>query len=266
MLDEENIDDSELLLEDVAEDEVKEEESEPEVSFGDEELEEEDAPDLPKKLRNEIKERDCQLVVMRQQLEEAQKKSAPVAVEVGPRPRLEDFDYDEDKHNAALDEYEDRKVSAALQKQNEVADDGLLEEAQNDVAKFQTGIQSLAFADAKQVTEAVTSALPANLQYVIAATANDPATFTYALGKHPARLQEILSIKNPTKQIAAIVRMEATLKVGQSRKAPEPDRPSKGNASAAVNPDKHLAKLEAEAARTGDRTALIRYRREISKA
>lgn len=235
---------------------------EPEVSFGDDEPEEDDAPDLPKKLRNEIKDRDRQLVVMRQQLEESQKKSAPIAIEVGPKPRLEDFDYDEDKHSAALDEWSDNKVAAAIQKQNEVADDGLLEEAQNDVAKFQSGIQSLAFADAKEVTKAVGDALPDKLQYMIAATALDPATFTYALGKHPSKLAEILAIKNPTKQIAAVVRMEASLKVGQTRKAPDPDRPQKGNASASArSADKELARLEAEAAKTGDRTALIKYRK-----
>lgn len=254
----------ELLLEDVAE--VAEEDLEPEVSFGDDEPEEEEdeAPDLPKKLRNEIKDRDRQLVVMRQQLDDAQRKSAPVKVEVGPKPRLEDFDYDEDKWDVAVDAWSDTKVQAAIQEQTAVKDDGLLEEAQNDVAKFQTGIQSLAFADAKQVTEAVASALPANLQYVIAATANDPATFTYALGKHPARLQEILSIKNPTKQIAAIVRMEATLKVGQSRKAPEPDRPQRGNASSATKPDKELARLQGDAQRTGDYTEYLAYKRKLA--
>jgi hypothetical protein len=260
MLEEENIDDSELLLEDVAEDEV-EQEKEPEVSFGDEEPEEEEAPDLPKKLRNEIKERDRQIVVMRQQLEEAQRQSAPVKVEVGPKPQLEDFDYDEDKWGVAVDAWTDTKVQAAIQEQTAVKDDGLIEEAHNDYAKAEAGLQALTFKDAKQVTESVVSALPKNLRYVIVATMKDPATFIYALGKHPARLQEILSIKNPTKQIGAIKDLEYSMKVGQSRKAPEPDRPSKGNASAAVKPNKELARLEAEADRTGDRTALIRYRR-----
>ena len=237
-----------------------------EISFGDDEPETDDAPDLPKKLRNEIKERDRQLVVMRQKLEDAQKTSAPAPVEVGPKPRLEEFDYDEDKHGAALDEWSDRKVQAAIQQQTATSDDGLVEEAQADVAKFQQGIQSLTFADAKAVTESVGEAMPAALQYVVAAVAIDSATFMYALGKHPAKLQELLAIKNPTKQIAAIVRMEASMKVGQSRKAPEPDRASKGNASAAIKPDKELARLEAEADKSGNRNAVLAYKRNLKAA
>lgn len=253
----------ELLLEDVA-DEEEEETEEPEVSFGEDEPEEEDAPDLPKKLRNEIKERDRQLVVMRQQLEAAQKQSAPVPVEVGDYPLMENFDYDEDKHRAAVMEWNQRSVQAALQAKEATADDGLIEEAQNDVARFHSGVQALTFADAKEVVEAVATALPQTLQYTIAATAKDPATFIYALGKHPARLQEILSIKNPTKQIAAVVRMEASLKVGQSRKAPEPDRPLKGNAGSGVRTDKELARLHKSAQDTGDYSEYLAYKRKLT--
>jgi hypothetical protein len=251
--------------EDVVIDDQQEDE-EPEISFGDEPEGEEEAPDLPKRLRTEIKERDRRLLAAERELDELRRKTAPTPIEVGPRPRLEDFDYDEDKHNAALDDYEDRKVQAALQKQNEVKDDGLVEEAQTDVAKFQQSVQALTYPDAKDIVASVGEAMPAALQYAVAATALDPATFIYAMGKHPAKLQELLAIKNPTKQIAAIVRMEASMKVGQGRKAPEPDRPQRGNAGSIVKADKKLEQLEKDAARTGDRTELIRYRKSLQKA
>ncbi len=244
----------------------QQEDEEPEISFGDEGEEPDDAPDLPKHLRNQIKERDRKLLQAERELEELRKKTAPAPVEVGPRPRLEDFDYDEDKHNAALDEYEDRKVQAALQKQNETADNGLVEEAQTDVAKFQQSVQALTYPDAKDIVASVGEAMPPALQYAVAATALDPATFIYAMGKHPAKLQELLSIKNPTKQIAAIVRMEASMKVGQGRKAPEPDRPQRGNVAAVVKSDKKLEQLEKEAERTGNRTALVAYKKTLKKA
>ncbi len=241
---------------------------EPEVSFGDEEdaADDADAPDLPKRLRTEIKERDRRLLAAERELEELRKKTAPAPIEVGPRPRLEDFDYDEDKHNSALDEYEERKVQAALQKQNEVKDNDLVEEAQTDVAKFQQSIEALTFTDAKTIVKSVGEAMPADMQYAVAASALDPATFIYALGKHPAKLQELLSIKNPTKRIAAIVRMEASMKVGQGRKAPEPDRPQRGNVAAVIKPDKKLEQLEKEADRSGNRTALIAYKKALKKA
>ena len=251
----------EVVIDDGQEDE------EPEVSFGDDpDGEDDDAADLPKRLRTEIKERDRRLIVAERELEELRKKNAPAVIEVGPKPKLEDFDYDEDKWGDAVEEWSDIKVKAALQKQNEVKDDDLVEEAQTDVAKFQQSIEALTFADAKTIVKSVGEAMPADMQYTVAATALDPATFIYALGKHPAKLQELLAIKNPTKRIAAIVRMEASMKVGQGRKAPEPDRPLKGNASAAIKSDKKLEQLEKEAAKSGDRTELIRYRKSLQKA
>lgn len=249
----------EVVIDDGQEDE------EPEVSFGDE-PEDDEAPDLPKHLRSQIKERDRENIVLKREIEELRKKTAPVAIEVGPKPKLEDFDYDEDKWGVAVEEWSDTKVQAALQKQNDVKDNDLVEEAQTDVAKFQQSIEALTFADAKTIVKGVGEAMPADMQYTVAATAIDPATFIYALGKHPAKLQELLAIKNPTKRIAAIVRMEASMKVGQGRKAPEPDRPLKGNASAAIKSDKKLDQLEKDAARTGDRTKLIRYRKSLQKA
>jgi len=244
----------------------QQEDEEPEISFGDEPEIDEEAPNALRQMREELKERQRKIIAIERENEELRKKTAPAPVEVGPRPRLEDFDYDEDKHNAALDDYEDRKVQAALQKQNEAADDGLVEEAQTDVAKFQQSVQALTFPDAKDIVKSVGEAMPAALQYAVAATALDPATFIYAMGKHPAKLQELLAIKNTTKQIAAIVRMEASMKVGQGRKAPNPDVPQRGNAVSGIKADKKLEQLEKEAAKTGDRTELIRYRKSLQKA
>lgn len=228
-----------------------EEVEEPEVSFADEE-EEEDAPDLPKRLRSEIKERDRRLIAQERELEELRKKTALPPVEVGPKPKLEDFDYDEEKWEAAVDEWSETKVKAALQARDAVQDNDLVEEARADVQNYQQGVTALPYADAKEIIKTVAETLPESVQYTIAAVAKDPATLTYALGKHPQKLKAILDIKNPTKQIAAIVRMEAEMRVSTGRKPPEPDRPLKGNAGAVIKPDKNLEKLHAEAQRTGD--------------
>lgn len=262
-------DDPEIVIDDVPEGEDvtidDQQEEEPEISFGEEEEPENvEASDLPKHLRNQIKERDRELIAAKRRLEELEKKVAPAPVELGPKPKLEDFDYDEDKWDAAVDDWTDKKVQIALQKQNEVKDDDLVEEAQTDVAKFQQSVQALTYPDAKDIVKSVGEVMPAPLQYAVAATAIDPATFIYALGKHPAKLQELLAIKNTTKQIAAIVRMEASMKVGQGRKAPEPDRPQRGNASAAIKTDKELERLHKQAQETGDYAKYHEYKRKIA--
>ena len=49
----------------------------------------------------------------------------------------------------------------------------------------------------------------------------------------------------------------------KKRKAPAPDRPSSGAARMPGGVDKQLEKLETEAERTGDRTAVIAYRKKL---
>lgn len=258
IIDDADIDDAAVIDDDQQDDE-------PSVSFGDEPEEDDtEAPNALRQMREELKERQRKIIAIERENEELRKKTAPAPVEVGPRPKLEEFDYDEDKHNAALDQYEDRKVQAALQKQTAAADNGLVEEAQADVAKFQASVSALTFPDAKAIIASVGETMPAEMQYAVAATAIDPATFIYALGKHPAKLQELLAIKNPTKQIAAIVRMEASMKVGNSRKPPEPDRPQRGNASAAPKTDKELARLHKSAQESGDYSAYLEYKRKLA--
>lgn len=247
--------------------EIEDQEDEGTVSFGgQEEISDEENTSIIKKFRAQMDEREREVIALKRRNEELEAKAAPKPIEVGDRPRLEEFDYDEDKHNAALDEYEDRKVAAALQKDS-APDDDIVKEWESDIAKTQQGLQALPFADAKQIVESLKDTMPEGLQQGIAAAANDPATFIYALGKHPAKLQELMAIKNLVKQVAAIVRMEASMKVGQSRKVPDPDMPQRGNTSASVGRvDKELARLEAEADKTGNRTAVIRYKQSKKQA
>jgi hypothetical protein len=62
-----------------------------------------------------------------------------------------------------------------------------------------------------------------------------------------------------------IGKLEDKIKVERRKPLPAPDRPVTGTASLAST-DKKLAQLEKEADRTGDRTALIRYRKSLNRA
>jgi hypothetical protein len=48
-----------------------------------------------------------------------------------------------------------------------------------------------------------------------------------------------------------------------TRKAPAPDRPLRGSATMPGSADKELEKLEKKAAATGERTALIAYKKQL---
>lgn len=235
-----------------------EETGEEDVGFGDE-SEDDSAPDLPKRLRDEIKKRDRENAQLRKRLSEVDR---PSAVEVGDRPTRDQFDWDDDAYDKAIDDWNERRLTA--QRQTEQPDD-IQAEAQQDVQRLTGGIQALTYADAAEVTPAAMDALTAEQQFVIASAAKEPAKLIYALGKNPERLKALQDIKNPVKFIAEVARMETQMTT-KTRTPPAPENIRRGDAKPSVASDKEEARLEREAQASGDRTALIRYRREKKAA
>lgn len=230
---------------------------EEEITFaGDEEDGDDTAADLPKRLRDEIKKRDRENAALKKRVAELDKPAAPA--DVGPRPTREEYDWDDDKYDAAVDEWNAKKLRAEAAQDE--PNDGEAE-AKQDVERLNTGIASLTYADAKDVVPQAMEALSAADQFIIASAAKDPGKLIYALAKNPARLSALLDIKNPVKKIAEIARMEMQMTV-RSKAPPPPENVRSGDARVSVGADKEEARLEKEAERTGDRTKLIRYRSE----
>lgn len=230
------------------------------LSFG---SEEEQAPanepetDLIKKLRREIRERDKQLSQVRKQ------PQAEEPVVVGDRPTMEACDYDDDKFAQEFDAWEARKEAKRAQ-------DSRLEQGRREQEQrwqqvqegYQSGKRSLKFSDKEEAEAAAFEELSEVQQAVIASVAENPALVIYAVGKNPAKLAELSGITDPLKLARQIGRMEATMAVKKRAKVTAPDTPVRGSVVTAASVDKHEAKLEAEADRTGDRTKLIQYRRD----
>ncbi len=229
---------------------------EEEIGFGDDEEEDDSAPDLPKRLRNEIKERDRKLALAEKRIAELDKPAAPI--DVGPRPTREEFDWDDEAYDAAVDAWNERKVTAQTQA-SEPTD--LQAEAQRDVQNLTTGLAALTYPDKDDIVPATMEMLTPEQQFIFATAAKDPAKLIYALGKNPTRMKALLEIKNPVKFITEVARTEMQMTV-KNRKAPAPEHIRTGDARPGTATDKQLAKLEAEAQRTGDRTALIKYNKE----
>lgn len=260
---EDEIEDVELL--DIEEQEEVEHEEELGFSLDDEEAQD-DITDLPKHLRNQIKERDRRLAVLERQNQELQAKTAPDLIEAGPRPKAEDYDYDDDKFEAALDEWASNVKAAASQPRPD-PDADLQQEFQQDQASFQSGVNALKFEDREEVISDVMSALtPAQYAGFVTSGLKDPATLMYALGKQsPEKLRQILNIRNHAKFLVELARMEARMTVGSKRTPPPAENVRKGTA-ATVSSDKKLDALEKKASITGDRSELIRYRKSLKAA
>lgn len=232
------------------------EQVEEELTFGDTE-EDDSAPDLPKRLREEIKKRDRELAQAKKRLAELDKPAA--AIDVGERPTREQFDWDDEAYDKAIDEWNERRLQA--QQQAEQPND-LQEEAKQDVQKLTTGLTTLSYADAQEVTQSATEALTAEQQFVIASAAKEPAKLLYALGKNPDRLKALLDIRNPVKFIAEVARMETQMTTRTKTPVP-PESVRQGDTRPARSGDKELARLQKQAEASGDYTAVLAHKRKL---
>lgn len=237
------------------------------ISFGDEEpapgSEGEGETPLIKHLRAELRETKKQIAELRKAT------TQPQTIEVGEKPTLAGCDYDEERFEAELDGWKERKAKAEqaesdAQRQAQEAN----EQWKAELGRYEKGKKSLSRPDFEKAEETVTTVLDQVQQAVIVKAADNSAAFIYALAKAPGQLERLSQIKDPLKLAAAVAKLEGTLKVTTRKKAPALDTPARGNASVATaSADKKLERLEKEAARTGDRTALINYKRELkSKA
>jgi hypothetical protein len=239
-----------------------EDDGDPVITFGDEEPpapEPEKDSSTIRKLREIIKDRDKRLA-------QYERDNAPKQVDVGPKPTLAGCDYDEEAFEQQLDEWKERdrqskQQQADQQKQAEQANAAW----QRDLTSYQAKKASLGFADVEETEEVVTSALNQVQQAVLIKAAADPAQLIYALGKHDAKLGELAKITDPIKLAAEVARLEGTMKMVKRRQAPAPERVPSGTASTAGTTDKELARLEAEADKTGDRSKLAAYRASLKK-
>jgi phage shock protein A len=245
--------------------EATEESDEITVSIGEESPPPEEsaaAPEWVRELRKSHREAQRKIREYEQKLQTLQAtETKPVAL--GAKPKLEDYDYDSDKFEQALDAWHERK--------RQVADvEARAKAAQEEQAKaWQTKLESYGKAkaelkvrdydDAEEIAQQTLSVVQ---QGVILQGADNPALVVYALGKNPKKAKELSSIADPVKFAFAVAKLEKELKVMPRKSAPAPERvvQTTGPKSGAV--DSTLERLRAEAEKTGDYNKVMQYKRQ----
>lgn len=205
---------------------------------------------------------------------DAEARTAPQRkVEVGPKPTLWDdgIEGDEDKYDTAMETWRSNKAAADGQR---TAADQSAEEGRKQIEarleKLEREKTALARPDTDDAFETARAAL-GEAKFIgiaqILDEGTDAARFFYALGQNPKELQAIASQSDPVRLVKEIAKLEGQLKMTR-RKAPiDPDTPERGSGKISkTGADKKLEKLEAEADRTNDRTAVIAYKRKLREA
>lgn len=233
------------------------------VSIGDhpaeEPAEEQQAPAWVKKVRQRNRELERELKETKRKLQET---STPKEPELGEKPTLSGYDYDTEKYEQALTSWYDRKRkaderAAAARAEAEKAE----KEWQARVDSYQQAKANFKAADFDEAEAVALDLLDQTQQGIIVHGANDAALVVYALGKNEEKAKELAAIKDPVRFAFAVAKLEGQLKVSTRKPATPPEERVVGNSRPSGTVDSTLERLRKDAERTGDYTALARYRK-----
>jgi hypothetical protein len=253
--------DADQLDQDSGSDDAEDDADEVIVSIGEEAPPPEEqahAPGWVKELRKANREKEKRIRELEAKLTQTTEKKPVI---LGPKPKLEDHDYDADRFEAALADWFDRKRVADAESQKvqqaEQAQKQAWQEKLDGYGKAKAELRVRDFEDAEAVAQELFNITQ---QGVVLQGADNPALVIYALGKNPKKATELAKIEDPVKFAFAVAKLEKELKVTNRKAAPAPERmiSSTGRVSGAV--DSTLERLREEAARTGNMTKVIQYR------
>lgn len=248
-------------------DETGTDEEELVVQIGEEESppqEREEAPQWVKDLRKSHREN---LRELRELKARGVATAAPQKPTLPERPKLSEFDYDEDKFQAATDDWFKKKSEIDNFDANQRS---AQQEAQKKVEGVRTAYQeaakTLKVKDFKETEEEVIATLSEVQQGLILSGADNAPLLVYALGKNPKRLSELAAIKDPVKFAFAAAKLEKDLKTSNRKsEKPAPETPLKNSGAAVVGSSKTLERLRDEAQKTGDMSKVLAFKRQMRK-
>lgn len=244
------------------------------ITVGDEEPEPSDdddfsgkpAPTWVKDLRK--KEREARKRIKELEAQVQQAKPADKPIEVGPKPKLADFDYDEDQFENAVEQWHERKRQVEQQQAAKQAEEEKAKQAwQAKMQSYEERRQNVAskVRDFEEVEEAAKDKLTATQQGILIHAADNPELILYHLGKNPKKAQELSEITDPIQFAFAAAKLDSQMKIQTRKPSTQPERKPSGSAGLSGVVDQKLAQLEAKAAKTGDRTELIKYKKSLQK-
>ena len=244
------------------------------ITVGDEEPETSDeddfsgkpAPTWVKDLRKKEREARKRIKELEAQVQQAKPTEKPI--EVGPKPKLADFDYDEDQFETAVEQWHERKRQVEQQQAAKQAEEEKAKQAwQAKMQSYEERRQNVAskVRDFEEVEEAAKDKLTATQQGILIHAAENPELILYHLGKNPKKAQELSEITDPIQFAFAAAKLDSQMKIQTRKPSTQPERKPSGSAGLSGVVDQKLAQLEAKAAKTGDRTELIKYKKSLQK-
>jgi hypothetical protein len=248
-----------------AEDEEDEDPEEVVVSIGEESPPPEEHTQAPEWVR-ELRKTNRELQRQNRELQgklQTTAQTEPNPVVLGKKPSLEDHDYDAEKFEVALSDWYERKRraddAAAKQEADVMTQQKAWQSKLEGYGKAKAELRVKDYEDAESVAQELFSITQ---QGIVLQGADNPALVIYALGKNPKKAKDLSEITDPVKFAFAVAKLEKDLKVTNRRQAPAPERIITGTGRSSGAVDSTLERLREDAARTGNMTKVIAYKRQ----
>jgi hypothetical protein len=224
------------------------------------------APEWVRELRKTNREKERRIRELEAKLSATTTEIKPI-VTLGPKPKLEEYDYDADRFEQAIDQWHDRKREhdreAEQALQSEQQQQKAWQAKLDDYGKAKAELKVRDYEDAEETVQQI---LNVTQQGVVLQGCDNPALVVYALGKNPKKTAELAKLTDPVKFAFAVAKLEKELKVTNRRAAPAPERVVSGTGRSSGAVDSTLERLREEAARTGNMTKVIQYRAQKRSA
>ena len=218
------------------------------------------APSWVKELRKNSREKDKKIRELEAKLTTSvETKPTPL----GNKPKLDDFDYDAEQYEKALESWHERKRGYdAEQAKLRQIEENQQKEWQARLDAYNADKSKLKIRDFDEAEAVVKELLNKTQQGIILHGADNAALIVVALGKNPKKAKELAAITDPVKFAIAIGELRKELKV-TNRKAPPPEKTVNGSApiSGAVA-GSALERLKDKARQTGDWSEYLAAKRK----
>ena len=232
------------------------------VSFGDDEEDEAEATPVIRSMRQKLKDQKARI----KELEQATVENKAVeAVQLGEKPTLESVDYDSDKFETALLEWNATKRDMDAKKTAKAEREEAAQSRYMDrLDTYQKAKVSLGAKDFDDAEEVVRESLNTAQQSIIVANAKRPEILIYALGKNPDMLKGLAAEQDLASFAFKLGQMESGMKVTGMSKKPTPEKRLKGGGTPPMGSgSKKLEQLRTEAEKTGDYSKVTAYKKQM---
>lgn len=230
-------------------------------------------PELPKKLRGVIKDKDRALREIDRKLKQREKELDELKNQLNPdagklrdKPTLEGHDYDGKAYEADLEKWfgekkadDEKKAKQAAKQEEETA---RVKERLDAYKERKEAISKRVPDYDVHVSEAEETFSPVQRDAIAYYFKERAAELMYAIGKNPDNLRKLSSMTDPVELLLAVKDVQSAMKVTTRKPSTNPETTISGQTRIS-NSEAYLEKLEEEADRTGNRTKITAYKREL---